>query len=132
MGIAAQDDLARAYAVPDGIFYIDLLQPPQGGNGQIHARSSVLCDHNGNLIFAYALVFDFPALLLGFRSRTFLPFSDLKKNVSSLSVIPTKSPLSVSDSEANILCRQSKAVFLLIDRDSFILSKLFSSTIKRR
>src|SRR5665811_1504959 len=65
MGIAAQDDLARAYAVPDGMFYIDLLQPRQGGNGQIHSRSSVLWDHNGNLIFAYAPALWCPAPLRG-------------------------------------------------------------------
>lgn len=70
-----------------------------------------------------------PPRLLGLRFRWRQPLSDLSKNVSSLSVIPENELPSSCFRERNILCRQSKAVFLLMCRAADILSRDFCSDI---
>jgi len=54
---------------------------------------------------------------------TLMPYSDMKKKVTSLLVIPIKSPMPVSK-DASILRLQSKAIFLMISRTPLFLSKL--------
>ena len=66
----------------------------------------------------------------GLRPRWRLPLSDFSKNVSSLSVIPENEPPSSCFRERNILCRQSKAVFLLMCNAAEILSRDFCSDIR--
>ena len=76
------------------------------------------------------LPFPPPPRLRGLRPRWRLPLSDFSKNVSSLSVIPENEPPSSCFRERNILCRQSKAVFLLMCNAAEILSRDFCSDIR--
>ena len=88
--------------------------------------------YDSSLVLGYALAFC-PSTTLAWLAlqvaAAFMPLSDLSKNVSSLSVIPENELPSSCFRERNILCRQSKAVFLLMCRAEDILSRDFCSDI---
>ena len=90
----------------------------------------VSCHYDGSLVFGHAFAFCPSATLRGLRFRCRQPLSDLSKNVSSLSVIQENEPPSSCFRERNILCRQSKAVFLLMCNAAEILSRDFCSDIR--